>query len=50
MEYGALVGSYAAAGPIFLGVLIALAAGLKWPTWAFYVLAAISILWGVMAL
>lgn len=36
-------------GAIFLGVLIALTAALKWPTWVHYIWAALAILWGAMA-
>ena len=39
-----------AGGPVLLGVLIAAATFLKWPNWAFYVLAAVSAGFGVVAL
>ena len=40
----------AVGGPIFLGVVIALTQFLKWPSWMNYVWAALSIIWGIVAL
>lgn len=42
--------SFAALGPIVLGVLIAATNALKWPNWLHYIWAAVAILWGVIAL
>lgn len=39
-----------AGGPIVLGVLIALGQVMKWPSWTNYIWAAISIIWGLIAL
>ncbi len=46
----AFEGYMAASGPIVLGILIALGAALKWPTWVNYIWAAIAILWGIIGL
>ncbi|MEK7548834.1 MAG: hypothetical protein AAB499_02970 [Patescibacteria group bacterium] len=42
--------TFAAGGPIFLGVLIALTVALKWPNWVHYLWSALAIIWGVIAL
>ncbi|HLC53860.1 MAG TPA: hypothetical protein VJK03_04930 [Candidatus Nanoarchaeia archaeon] len=46
----AFEGAMAAGGPILLGVLIALSTALKWPKLVNYILAAIAIIWGILAL
>lgn len=40
----------AGAGPIFLGIMIALTTLLQWPKWVYYLWAGVAILWGVVAM
>lgn len=37
------------AGAILLAILIAATEGLKWPRWLYYVWAAVSLVWGILA-